>query len=493
MAGAERSYCGYSEVGTEAMIQYILALILTIITVLVPHTQPSAGCVSSAGVDIPADLATAQAGSRCLELPAGVFSIAPAAGDWLSVTVANVEIRGAGAGLTVILTTGITLTNNLYLIALRAPNAYVHDLSLAIGTGYKSTYEVGGILASVGAFHSRVERIEISGGYTGNGGNGFGIGLYQPYDQNGGNQYTTIQDNYIHDGPATGIGVNGSANLLLNNHIARVGTNSFQHGFYAQGGNNLYQGNIVESVSGYSFHGHKQVPSLDGSGDRYIGNLSLNPGTAHIVINSNGSPPLTRYATISGNTFRNTAGKRSANAVWCNGVPCLIEGNTLEDTYTTTGSGWIEDSGGSVITGNILTTLTAPDGAINMAQIRVTGVGSIVEGNKLTNTIGNSMIKTSGSKHRIVNNVLLHSGPSGDALNLSGDALFVSGNYVESTGGAYTLATSTPLTNLFLTQNYLKRTGDLCNLNLTGVTGRIRDNFFDGTFRYAGAAPGLIQ
>lgn len=477
------------------MKTFIAAIIISIIVLLAPHAQSGTGCVVS-GSDVAAALVEAQAGSRCLEIPQGTYSISPAAGDWLSVTVANVEIRGAGIGKTVISTTGVTLTNNLYLIALRAPGAHVHDLSLVIGTGYHSTYEVGGVLASVGALHSRIERVEISGGYTGNGGNGFGIGLYQPWDQNGGNQYTTIQDNYIHDGPATGIGVNGSSNLLLNNHIARVGTGSLQHGVYAQGGANLYEGNIVENVSGYSFHGHKQVPNLDGSGDRYIGNLSLNPGTAHIVINSSGNPPLTRYATISGNTFRNTAGKRSANAVWCNGVPCVISDNILEDTYTTTGSGWIEDSGGSVITGNLLTTLTAPDGAINYSMIRVQGTaGATVANNRLTNSQYGRGIVAQGARHTITGNTVLQTGASApDALWLSGDMLMVTGNRLESTGGGYTLAVGSPApTNLVFTGNYLKREGDLCNLVLTGVTGSIRGNMFDGTFRYSGATPGLIQ
>lgn len=473
----------------------IATLIISIIVLLAPHAQTSAGCVVS-GSDVAVALVEAQQTSRCLEIPQGTYSISPSAGDWLSVTVANVEIRGAGQGKTIIQTSGITLTNNLYLIALRAPGAHIHDLSLVIGTGYHSTYEVGGILASVGALHSTIERIEISGGYTGNGGNGFGIGIYQPWDQNGGAQYTTIQNNYVHDSPATGIGVNGSSNLLLNNHIARVGTGSLQHGFYAQGGNNLYSGNIVESVSGYSFHGHKQVPSLDGSGDRYIGNLSLNPGTAHLVINSNGSPPLTRYATISGNTFRNTAGKRSANAVWCNGVPCIIEGNTLEDTYTTTGSGWIEDSGGSLITGNLLTTLTLPDGAVNYAMIRVQGiVGATVANNRLVNSQYGRGIVAQGARHSIMGNTVLQIGATqADALWLSGDMLIVTGNRLESTGGGYTLAVGSPApTNLVFTGNYLKRAGDLCNLVLIGVTGSIRGNMFDGTFRYTGAAPGLIQ
>jgi hypothetical protein len=482
----------------------VAALILSIIVAFAPQTQTMPACVSSDGSNIPADLATAQVGSRCLEIPQGTYTISPTSGEWLNVIADGMELRGAGMGKTIIQTTGITLTSSLYLIQLRGKNQHVSDLTIQIGSGYTGNYEIGGVRAYVEAEHSLIERVEVSGGYSGNGSNGFGIGTSRLFSTNQAAQHVTIRDCYVHDSPTTGIGINSSNNLILHNRIKNVGTTGLHHGFYAQGGGNLYEGNVIENASGYSFHGHKQVPSLDGSGDRYIGNLSLNPGTGHIVINSttNGSNPLvptgaalTRNATISDNTFRNTAGKRSGG-IWCNGVACSISGNSLEDTFVTNGAGWIEDSGGSIITGNLLTTSgTAPDGAVNYSLIRVTGTaGATVANNKLTNAHYGRGIVASGARHSITGNTVLQVGtPQTDALLLSGDMLLVTGNRLESTGGGYTVAVQAPLTNLTFSGNYLKRAGDLCNLTLTGVTGRIFNNQFDGTFRYSGAAPGLIQ
>lgn len=489
---------------------FIAALIISIIVMLAPHTQAGAGCVVSSGVDIPADLVQAESTSRCLELPVGTFAIQPSGGEWLNVTADGMEIRGAGIGKTIIQTSGITLTSSLYIIQLHGKNQHVHDLTIAIGTGYSGVSEVGGVRAYVEAEHSLIERVEVVGGYSGNGSNGFGIGTSRLYSTNNAAQYVTIRDCYVHDSPTTGIGVNSSNNLILHNHIARVGATSLQHGVYAQGGNNLYDGNTIENASGYSFHGHKQVPSLDGSGDRYIGNLSLNPGTGGIVINStvNGSNPLvpvgaalTRYATIQGNTFRNTAGKRSGG-VWCNGVDCLISNNILEDTFVTNGSGWIEDSGGSIITGNILTTSgVVADGAVNFSMIRVTGTGAVVANNRLTMSVGCCAALTiAGSEHTIQGNTIRVPGTTsasfGNALSIGGDGQIVTGNRVVSTGVMGVMVFSGAPTNLTMTGNTFKRNptlGALWNITLTGVTGQIRDNTYDGALVWSGQSGGVLK
>lgn len=478
------------------MTRYILAIIISIITVLAPRQSPPA-CVSS-GADVAASLASA---TTCIEIPAGVYSVGVAtSGAWLNAAADNLEIRGEGQGVTILrITAPLTLTSDLAVLRLFGVGQHVHDLTIDLGTGHSGTGSLAGISvygSGAAAYAGRaeratIERVEVTGGYSGNGSGGFGIGTYRLYSDHGGAQYVTIRDCYVHDSPSTGIGVNSSYNLLLHNRIQRVGASFLAHGFYAQGGYNLYDGNIVENASGYSFHGHKQVPSLDASGDRFVNNLSLNPGGGHLVING----ALTRSATISNNIFRNTAGRRTPNAVWCNGVPCVIQGNTLEDTFTTNGSGWIEDNAGSVIIGNTLTALTAPDGAVNYALIRVTGTaGATVAGNKLTNAFYGRGMVVQGARHSIQNNTILQTGASApDAIQLGGDMLLITGNRLESTGGGYTLAVQAPLTNLTFSGNYLKRAGDLCNLSLAGVTGRIFNNQFDGTFRYAGAAPGLIQ
>lgn len=481
------------------MTTFILAIIISIITTLVPPVQSAGACVFSDGANIPADLATAQAGSKCLSIAAGVFTISPAGGSWLNETANNLDVHGAGIGKTILQTTGVTLTNNLQLMQLHGAGQRIHDLTIQIGAGYTGPYGVYGISVYDEATGSTIERVEISGGYTSNGSNGAGISTYRTWGH--ASQFVTVRDVGLHDMPTSAVVVNSSNNAFLNNRIANVGASSLSHGFYDQGGGNLFSGNTVDHASGYSFHLYKQVANIDGSGDRLIGNVSTDPGAGHVVVNgrlndANPSLPvgaaLTRNVIIQGNIFRNTLGHRSLG-VWANGVPAVISGNTLEDINITSGAGWIDDNAGSVITGNILsTTGTSPDGPINQNAINVSGVGAIIDGNRITLGSAGGGIRVSGGKHRIVNNVVLVGGASGAALILTGDALFVSGNSAESTGAAYALQFGT-VTNILMTQNYLKKAGDLCNANFASSTGRIFGNLYDGVLRYSNAAPGLLQ
>lgn len=495
-------------------------LLIVFLPLLGEMAQPSStGCTdASQYTDVPSALAQAEAStSKCLYLPTGMYPVgSPTSGAWLNATADRLEIRGDGEGKSILrITSPLTLTSDLAVLRLFGVGQSVHDLTIDLGVGHTGAGNLAGISiygsGGQGSFAGRaerstIERVEVFGGYTATGAGGYGIGTYRLYSDQGGAQWVTVRDCYIHDSPSTAIGVNSSQNALINNRILRVGTNTLSHGFYAQGGSNLYEGNIVESATGYSFHGHKQVPSLDGSGDRYIGNTSINPGAGHLVINSavNGSnpnvptgAPLTRYATIENNVFRNTGGHRTPNAIWCNGVPCLIEGNTLEDTYTTTGAGWIEDTGGSVITGNLLTTLVAPDGAVNYAMIRAQGIaGSTITNNRLTNGYYGRGIVVYGARHSIQNNtVLTTANPGTDALQLSGDMLLATGNRLESTGGSYVLSFTAPLpTNLTFTGNYMRRPSNpLFSINLTGVTGTISANIYDGQPIWSGNGAGVLR
>lgn len=486
----------------------VLALILSIL--IMPPQQAAGACIMSSGIDIPADLATAQAGPRCLDLPAGTFSIAPNHGDYLSLTADNVEIRGQGEGKTIIQTSGITLTNNLYIIASRAANSSVHDLTIQIGAGYSGNYEIGAILVGEGATRGRVERVEVSGGYSGTGGGGFGIGTYKSWNQVSGVQDSTIADCWIHDSSTTGIGISSIGNIVRHNRIERVGNSTIRHGIYGQGGNTLYEGNTIIGASGYSFHLYKQVPNLDASGDKLIGNTSIDPGAGHLVLNGlpNGANPafpvgtaLTRYAVISGNVFKNTLGHRSGG-VWANGVPALIDGNTLEDIFVTSGAGWIEDSGGSVISNNLLTTSgVAPDGAVNFSMIRVTGSGSTVADNHLTMSVGCCVaLNVQGYEQTIQGNTVRVPGTTsasfGNAMSVAGDNQIITGNRIVSTGVMGVMVFSGTPTGLTMTGNTFKRApalGALWNITLTGVTGNISANVYDGALVWSGNSSGVLR
>jgi hypothetical protein len=453
--------------------------------------QPATGC-TVAGADLAVSLASA---STCLDIPAGEYVLSGSGGSLLQTSIANLDIAGAGMGRTIVRVTGtMTLTSDLLVWRLLGVGQHLHDLTVQTdGAGIHGPWGVGAVSVGLEGERITIERVEVVGGYSSDGARGFGIGTYRLFSTNGGAQYVTIRDCYVHDSPATGIGVNSNNNLIVGNHIARVGTNGLSHGVYAQGGYNLYEGNTIEQAAGYSFHGYKQVPSLDSAGDRFIGNTSINPGSGHIIIQG----PQARSATISGNVFRNTAGRRTLG-VWCNAAPCLIEANVLEDIFPSNGYGWIEDGGGSVITGNTLTTTgTVPDGPINFAGIRAFGNGSVITNNTVTIGVGCCAgIEVMGNDVQVQNNRVSVAGGN-VGIKLRGDGGMVQGNRIVSTGTGVVFAfTLSGPTNIFMTGNYLKRApvlGALFSLNLAGVTGRITGNMYDGTYTFSNAAPGVVQ
>ncbi len=360
------------------MNSHILALILSIITVLAPHTQAGAGCVVSAGVDIPADLATAQAGSRCLELPAGVFIVQPGV---LLGTADNLTIRGAGMGRTILETpAGYNVSARTYVLRFTGKAQSVSDLTIRGGVNMTGTQALLGVSLESGATLTHIQRVELSGIYGGNTAGASGIDLSQPWNVNGGVQAALIEDCYIHDMPAgTGIIINSNGNTIRNNTIRDVGNTTTRHGLYIQGGYNLIDGNLIERVGGYSLHAWQKVQSIDGSGNVYTHNTSIDPGYQHMIVSglaSNGTNPaipsgrmLTRFVTITGNTFRNTASQKRIGLL--TDVPALITDNTFEDVVQD-GAQTIRATSlatGSIIRGNAIRAMspaTTNGGAISI-------------------------------------------------------------------------------------------------------------------------------
>lgn len=456
-------------------MKLILAIIYVIL--LAPLQQP-AGCVVSSGTNIPADLATAEAGSRCLEIPAGTYAISPAGGEWLNVTADGMEIRGSGIGKTIIQTQGVTLTASLYLIQLHGKNQHVHDLTIQIGTGYSGSSEVGGVRAYVEAEHSLIERVEVSGGYSGNGSNGFGIGTSRLFSTNQAAQYVTIRDCYVHDSPTTGIGINSSNNLILHNHIKNVGTSSLQHGLYAQGGDNIYDGNIVENVSGYAYHGWKKVPSLDGSGDRVVNNTFRGYGGAVIVSGmpnaANPSLPiganLTRDVTIAHNRF---IGPGLVNV----GVPALISGNVLEGARIEVAAG----GDGSRVLGNQIGGFTLQ----GLPAIKI-DAPALIQANTIDMNGYTTGMAINGNASQIRDNRITRTAAgTADwmiAINLNANDLDVSGNYI-SLNGAQLLGVGTAPAGLRLHDNVLLTTRFVMRDGVRVVSGVMYDNRMVGTLQ----------
>ncbi len=412
----------------------VAAIVLTLlIALLVPSQQGAPACVVSSS-DVAASLVTAQADpSHCLDIPAGVYSVGAATnGAWLNATADNLEIKGAGEGKTILsITQPLTLTADLAVIRLFGVGQRVHDLTLNLGTGHSGSGSLGGISVygsgGIGSFVGRAERaqidhIEITGGYSANGSGGYGIGTFRGWDYQGGAQWNTIDDNWIHDTPATGIGVNSSYNIIAHNRLERVGASTLAHGFYAQGGYNLYDGNYVANASGYSFHGYKHVPNLDSSGDRFVNNTSIDPGQGHLIVDSiNGATgPLNRSAVVSGNVFRNTGAHASIGLTIA--APAIVSDNTFEDVAQS-GQSAISVTGanGSIIEGNRITSATlgsyaiyvgnastAQDNAIEgsgyLVGININGA-AIIRGNRITmGRAGATGITVSSANARIEDN-----------------------------------------------------------------------------------------
>lgn len=401
---------------------FLAALIISIL--ILPVQQPTPVCVI-AGSDLAASLADAESGPRCLEIPAGVWSISPAGGSYLNATVDNLEIRGAGVGRTIISTQGVTLTAEMQVIRLHGANQKIHDLTIALATSYSGAYGVYGISIYDEATGSTVEDVEVSGGYTPNGSAGAGVALYRTWGHAA--QFTTVRGVWLHDMPTSGVVVNSSNNVFLHNRLERVGASTLAHGFYAQGGYNLYEGNFVSAASGYSFHGYKQVPRMDGSGDIYRDNVSLNPGAGHLIIQ--GLPPdatntdlpsgarLTRYATVVGNLFRNTPGHISDGLLTVE--PATIEGNTFEDAGKVGGAILNANAPGAIVSNNRIIMRNAASYGI------FAGVGVVVEGNTLDST-GGLLVGINASGATVTNNRVLMA--SGTALSAGYVNTTVSGN-----------------------------------------------------------------
>lgn len=281
---------------------------LIAILALVPFLAGAAtpGC-TEAGADVPAALAAAQASpARCLSIPAGVYAI-PAG---LLINVPNVTITGAGMGATILETTMPAPTLPLYAVRITGAGATLSDLTIRGAQSATSGVKVE-------ASGATLMRIEVTGAFS-----AAGIETYAPASTP--TQGATITGNTLHDLRGNGLLIDSSGNTITGNTLARVGVSSLYHGLYVQGGDNLIAGNTIRNASGYSLHGWHYVPGMDGSGNRYLDNLSIDPGVGHMAIGGN-----TRSATIRGNTFRSTGGSQAAGIDAR--TPVLITENTFED------------------------------------------------------------------------------------------------------------------------------------------------------------------
>lgn len=341
----------------------------------------------------PDDLATAQAGSRCLELPAGIYTVQPGT---LLASADGLTIRGAGMGRTILqLPDDLVINARTFVLRFTGAHQSISDLTIRGGANMTGTQALLGVSLESGATFTHAQRVDVMGLFGGNTAGGSGIDLVQP---SGGFQGALIEDCYIHDGAAmTGIIVNSSGNTIRNNVIRDVGNTSNRHGLYIQGGDNLIDGNWIERAGGYSLHAWQKVPGVDGSGNVYTNNRSITPGVQHMI--ASGLPGLNRNVTITANLFRGVGAGLATD------VPAIVSGNTFDEVGAANQTVLALTAGavGSIVSGNRITTtqpgaygifalaaVTISDNDVAFTQLSKgiqvgsLGVGAIVRGNRIT-------------------------------------------------------------------------------------------------------------
>lgn len=318
--------------------------------------------------------------------------------------------------------------------------------------------------------------------------------------------HALIEDCYVHDSLCNAYGCNSNGNIFRGCKAKNaISDDAKRHGIYLQGGWNDIINCWFEGWSGYHIHGHKQVPRIDGSGDRFIGCVSINPQFQHLMINTlynDTAPynpevpvdgPCTRHYLIEGCVFRNENGYL-CGGVGLNGVRAIVNGNIFEDVYQSGGGGLVDanNCNGSIITNNMFLATNTPAGSLNMYAIRVynylTGLGdrTIIANNNINGLGG---INVLSSNCMIQGNIILEA-----AITISGENQTVINNIVERTSGnTLSIGTSTDFT---IRNNSFKTAGGgwLLFADLSAPTGIFEDNECNNTYiRWqTGINPGLI-
>jgi hypothetical protein len=220
--------------------------------------------------------------------------------------------------------------------------------------------------------------------------------------------------------------INSSNNLILHNRIERITGTGLTHGFYIQSGYNVFDGNSVESASGYSYHAWQKVPNLDGSGNRFVNNISLNPGFQHMIVS--GLPGLNRNVTIIGNVFRQTNATQTVGLAV--DIPAIVTDNTFENIGKTGGAVIEANGAGSIIRGNRISGTASGFYGIRVQQ------SALVEGNVIDAAVLNGITTTgTGGNGTVVRGNRIN----GSGIVVSAAQTRIEGNDVTTTGTAIKL------------------------------------------------------
>lgn len=305
-----------------------------------------------------------------------------------------------------------------------------------------------------------------------------------------GNQYALIENVLVHDSVwATGMILNSSSNTVRSCRVQSVGNSTQQHGLYLQGGNNIVQACTITGIAGYGIHGHKQVPNIDASGDRYLHNTITDVGQVGIYVDgtastSNPEVPtgnsLARYTAILGNTIR---GRKNAVAAVA-GIQAgsgsnavVIADNLLEDAAPTYID--VQNAIAAVVKGNTMRQMNQGGTPVGINPCYY----GTIQGNSFVNWNGAAVWNNSGTTGWVVsgNSFYLAGGAYAYAVRLNSSCLFA-GNTVYATGSSYAFALTAGATNVSIRGNLFVASGTyLAVIQDSAATVTIADNTQVGT------------
>ena len=273
-----------------------------------------------------------------------------------------------------------------------------------------------------------------------------------------GYQWITAENIYCHDSYSfTCINPESNGNVWRDVKIFGTGSNSTQHGFYVQAGDNLIDHALVQDVSGWCFQFYGESANWDQSGSVLENSQCIDPGAGHVVwassYNNGGvsavasGAPLSRYLTLQGNNFKNSYNVTSTSG-WGISNPILVTGNTFDNASGFNSSsvttfignhiytGGVGTGAGSTITGN---TFVNPSGTNAMFAPHA---NSIFSKNQITGVGNAGIVLYSGSTYSD-NQITLNSGDT-KLLTSSGTGWVFDGNTITGYSGCGSIGEITP-------------------------------------------------
>jgi hypothetical protein len=493
-------------------MRHLLAILAALLLIVLPglaSAQPvitsGPACVTlapSGGADDArlqaAVLKAAALPARCLLLTAGTFHVSTVNAALLPLLVPGFNLGGAGMQQTrLVWADHAALTNPPYYsfgidVRRGADDVHLHDFALQFGADPTGDGIWIGIQVS-GALRTLIERVDISGaaGLPVESAGGAAIGMYQPPEWYGQQTDTTIRDVLIHDNPsASGIGIGSLGNLITNVAIWNTGSNWHQHAIYDQGQARIIGNRLGPNPrAGYNYHAHHSIQEIDAGGSVFADNVSVDPGFAHVIVDSLPRADGTQNApnvTITGNTFRNSAGNHAAGLLLNEDVQAVVTGNVFQDTWGNSGAA-ISVHGPSTVVGNTLLAVnnTTPGGR---GIVSNSPTGALIEGNTLDLRAGGQAdgIRAEGAGDRVIGNTVVITG-GGTGLVVGGGAPLVQGNRI--TAGGYSLALSLTGSGAQIVDNTLQSDWYAAATGVTTAT--VQDNVWVGPWRLDAVAPGL--